>query len=592
MGSNALAGDIMQVQSDRRLYWVGRIRQWRAFSIDVETAPQDGNRIFKLGAVRSEDQRGLTLSTNAAKEDDVARKVDELAAGSRLLVGHNLRRHDLIELRRQYPALQCTLLPVLDTLELSTIAFPNNPYHRLIKGYKLISDSKNEPERDARITLDLLADELVALEEMWRIDADWVALLHFLLRCDEPLSQLFQSVRKSNAPGIQEARDIALNKFQDKCCQTALRIVTECFSDTFEEAVETHKALAYALGWIRVSGGNSVLPLWVTETMHAVAPHVERLRERDCGAPTCVYCQTQHNPEALLKSYFAKPSFRDKPAAADGTSLQRAIVQAGLQRQSLLAVLPTGGGKSICYQVPALAHYSRAGRLTVIVSPLQSLMKDQVDNLVAAGVQCAVTINGLLTPLERRAALDRIRLGDAGIVLVSPEQFRSRTFCDAIRYRQIATWVFDEAHCLSKWGHDFRTDYLYVARYIGEHFATQRAPIACFTATAKLDVVEDLCAHFQESLGISLEKFLGGHERTNLTFSVAPAPKAEKAQRILELVKEDLKPDGAAIVFCATRKNTEFFADILTKQGISCGCFHGAHARIWHCSRRLLSHPS
>lgn len=578
MSSTELAAEITQVQTDRRPYWHGRIRQWRMFSIDVETAPQDDNRIFKLGAVCSSDQCGLTLSTSVTKAADVVLKVDKFASGSRLLVGHNLRRHDLVELRRQYPTLQCIQLPVLDTLELSTIAFPNNPYHRLVKGYKLISDSKNEPERDARIALDLLVDELVALEEMWKIDADWVALLHFLLRYDDPLREILEAVRDSNVPVIQDAQDIAIRKFHRRCCKTALRLLTERFPDTLNEAAEAQKALAYALGWIRVSGGNSVLPLWVTETMPTVAAQVEQLRERDCSDPSCTYCQTQHNPEALLKSYFAKPSFRDKPTAADGTSLQRAIVQAGLERQSLLAVLPTGGGKSICYQLPALVHYSRAGKLTIIVSPLQSLMKDQVDNLVAAGVQCAVTINGLLTPLERRAALDKIRLGDAGIVLVSPEQFRSRTFCEAIRYRQIATWVFDEAHCLSKWGHDFRTDYLYVARYIGEHFAAQRAPIACFTATAKLDVVEDLCAHFQESLGITLERFLGGHERTNLTFSVTPAPKAEKAQRILELVREDLKPDGAAIVFCATRKNAEFLSDILVKQGISCGCFHGGLA--------------
>lgn len=188
--------------------------------------------------------------------------------------------------------------------------------------------------------------------------------------------------------------------------------------------------------------------------------------------------------------------------------MQRAIAVAGLERKSLLAVLPTGGGKSICYQLPALVHYWRAGQLTVIVSPLQSLMKDQVDNLVTAGVTCAVTINGLLTPLERRSALDKIRLGDAGIVLVSPEQFRSRTFAEAIRMREIATWVFDEAHCLSKWGHDFRTDYLYVSRFIREHFGAQRAPVACFTATAKPDVIDDLCEHFSEGLGLKLERFL------------------------------------------------------------------------------------
>lgn len=566
------------VQADSQQLWRARIREWCIISVDVETAPHEDNRIFKLGAVRSDGDRSLTLSTTKLTSANVASKVEEVAAGARLLMGHNLRRHDLVELRRQYPDLQCTSLPVLDTLELSAFAFPNNPYHRLIKGYKLVSDSRNEPERDARIALELLVDELVALDEMKRSDPEWVALLHFLVSGDNPLNELFKELRCAPSPTSQDAMRSTLYIFKEKCCLTGLMRTTEIFSASLAEAQENLWALAYALGWIRVSGGNSVLPLWVMETIPAVKQYVKRLREDDCGDPVCAYCATQHNPESLLQSYFQKPHFRDKPVAADGTSLQRTIVQAGLKRESLLAILPTGGGKSICYQLPALVHYWRSGKLTVIVSPLQSLMKDQVDNLVAAGVQCAVTINGLLTPLERRASLDKIRLGDVGIVLVSPEQFRSRTFCDAIRFRQIATWVFDEAHCLSKWGHDFRTDYLYVARYIGEHFAAQDAPIACFTATAKLDVVEDLCSHFQESLGLSLAKFLGGHERTNLTFSVVPALKAEKAQRITELLLGALKMDGAAIVFCATRKTAAFFADILTKQGISCGCFHGGLA--------------
>jgi ATP-dependent DNA helicase RecQ len=202
-------------------------------------------------------------------------------------------------------------------------------------------------------------------------------------------------------------------------------------------------------------------------------------------------------------------------------SLQEDIVGAGYQEESLLAILPTGGGKSICYQLPALSRHWRNGSLTVIVSPLQSLMKDQVDNLIRMGIYSAATLNGLLTMPERRDVLDKMRLGDAGIVLVSPEQFRNRAFVEAIRHRQIGAWVFDEAHCLSKWGNDFRPDYLYVSRFIRERYARmpdERAPVSCYTATAKREVIEDIRSHFQDSLAIELRILTAGtNDRTCIT---------------------------------------------------------------------------
>ncbi len=548
---------------------------WAVLSIDVETDPGDGQRIFQIGAVRSDDGRALGLATSRLGAAEVVRRVDALTQGARLLVGHNLRRHDLPQLRGQYPGLRLLALPAIDTLELSAIAFPSNPYHRLVKGYKLLSDCRNNPTKDARLALDLLGDEVDALRAMHAADPRWLALLHALLAPDAALDRLLRGIRQASAPGPADAQRLALARFTPLCCSTRLAQLTA--PEAADDAGQ-RQALAYALGWVRVAGGNSVLPAWVHHELPAVRGCVTALRERDCGQAGCAWCRGQHDPEALLRAHFDKPGFRAMPAAPQGGSLQRAIAVAGLARRSLLAVLPTGGGKSICYQLPALVHYARAGRLTVVVSPLQSLMKDQVDNLLAAGVDCAVTLNGLLTPLERRAALDRIRLGDAGIVLVSPEQFRSRSFCDAIRHREIAAWVFDEAHCLSKWGHDFRTDYLYVSRFIREHFAGQAAPVACFTATAKPEVIDDLGAHFRDGLGVELDRFLGGHERDNLAYAVVRAPQAQKAQHIVELLRGALADGGAAVVFCATRRTAERTAELVSAAGTPCGCYHGGLA--------------
>lgn len=549
------------------------LADWAALSIDTETDPADNKRIFKVGAARSDsDSRHLKLAVARLPAATVAAQLNAVAAGAHWLVGHNLRRHDLPLLRQQFPGLSCLDLPVIDTLEWSALAFPTNPYHRLVKGYKLLTDTRNDPLADARATLGLLAEEVDAFAAMHASDPDWLALLHFLVKHDAPLARCLSAVRGSVAPARAAAGQLAARCFDGRCCATRLRRLVD---EDLAGGDEQRFALALALGWVRVAGGNSVLPIWVHQSLPVVRTLVTQLRETDRGDAGCGYCREQHNPEHLLALNFGHTHFRALPAASDGGSLQRAIVTAGLARKSLLAVLPTGGGKSICYQLPALAHYWRAGRLTVIVSPLQSLMKDQVDNLVKAGVHCAVTINGLLTPIERRAALDKVRLGDAGIVLVSPEQFRSRSFVDAMRMREIAAWVFDEAHCLSKWGHDFRTDYLYVARFVRESFGDAPAPVACFIATAKPEVIDDLCGHFREALGIELERFLGGHERSNLSYQVIAAGKADKPQRVVEILRHELKDGGAAVIFCATRKAAETMAELVSTQGLPCGCFHG-----------------
>ncbi len=510
-------------------------------SVDVEAHPEKDNKIFAIGAVRSDSDATFNSACSPAKAVSVAAALNSFACEGRVLLGHNLKRHDIRLLREQVPQFECLQWPVLDTLELSALAFPSNPYHRLVKGYKLITDARNNPTKDARVALNVLEEAVEALLETREQAPWWLALLHFLMRDDEGMATLLSQIREETAPTREVAARIVLGHFEDRCCATHLRALAASIASSSD--AHDPWSVAFALNWIRMAGGNSILPHWVFHELPPVRQWIAALREIDCDQPDCPYCRQNHNPESLLSTLFGKPSFRPHPAAPDGSSLQRSIVSAGLARDSLLAVLPTGGGKSICYQLPALVHYRRSGRLTVVISPLQSLMRDQVENLVKAGIQCAATVNGMLTPLERRDVLDRIRLGDIGIVLVSPEQFRSRTFVDAIRMREIAAWVFDEAHCLSKWGHDFRTDYLYVARFIREQFSGQ-SPIACFTATAKPDVIEDLCVHFQESLQLQLKTFLGGHERKNLSYTVLPTAGGRKASAHRGTAARWLTPRG------------------------------------------------
>ena len=232
------------------------------------------------------------------------------------------------------------------------------------------------------------------------------------------------------------------------------------------------RAFSYVLAWLRVSGGNSVLPPWVRLQFPSTGRLIRQLarnalrRSRPARIARSISTRSRNwNAISAIAAFRAEPKNRGRRL------LQEDIVRAGYAGESLLAILPTGGGKSICYQLPALLRHRRSGSLTIIISPLQSLMKDQVDNLIKAGIYSAATLNGMLTMPERRDVLDKVRLGDVGILLVSPEQFRNRTFIEAIRHREIGAWVFDEAHCLSKWGNDFRPDYLYVSRFIRERHA-------------------------------------------------------------------------------------------------------------------------
>jgi ATP-dependent DNA helicase RecQ len=602
----------------------------RCVFLDLEV--HRNGRLAQIGAVCGPHQFEWSGGTKEARRealDDLDRFIAKVDA--RFLAGHNLLAHDWPILQQLRPGLRLLRLPVVDTLFLSPLAFPEVPYHALVKDYRLVKDSVNDPVADARLSARVFCDQWQAFaEQTARGETDLLSLLRFCLTGPMQIegrpqgngdSPKTRNPKMGQAPGVhapepvppktgqapsirdlepvpfsaQRLRTDGLVQFFDQVgarpldaagAQTVFerlaadRVCTSSMPGLIAELAESHQlaALAYVAAWLGVSGGSSVLPPWVRRVLPETVRLVHRLRSVPCSDPCCSYCCEVHDPIGQLERYFGFDRFRAQPAAEDGGSLQEAIVRCSMADQPLLAILPTGGGKSLCYQLPALVRHQRRGALTVVLSPLQALMKDQVDNFAAkTGHSSAAAINGLLTLPERGDVQERVRLGRIALLYVSPEQLRNKSTIDALKHREIGCWVFDEAHCLSKWGHDFRPDYLYAARFIRELSEQQQVPpppVQCFTATAKTDVVEEIVKHFQQELKQDLQLFEGGIERENLRFEVQPTPAPEKFARVHELLDQRLGDDGSAVVYVATRKGAERLAEYLAAQGWLAVAFH------------------
>ena len=544
--------------------------------LDLEVDPGD-KRILKIGALRPDT--GAFLHFKGPFDLAAALgELDRLAAGASFVLGHNVIRHDLNLLKAMVPGLKLLELPVVDTLALSPLAFPRNPYHHLVKDYRLLKLAVNDPLADAQRTVELFRDQRDALQHE---APEVVRAYHYLLApegANSGLNNFFMTLTKAARPGRDEAGAVLRQTLNNRVCRSRLeRLLTADLDDS-----TLRPAIAYVLAWLRVAGENSVMPPWVRFEYPSIAPLVRELRATPCKDAACNWCRENHDARRWLKRWFGYDDFRRDER---GHSLQDDIVSAGIAGRSLLGILPTGGGKSLCYQLPALMRYNQTGALTIVISPLQALMKDQVDTLLRRGITAAATLNGSLSLPERKQVLDGIRLGDVGILLVSPEQVRNKSFREAVKYREIATWVFDEAHCLSKWGHDFRPDYLYVSRFMRELHGESVPPVTCLTATAKQDVIDDIVSHFRQRLDLVLESHLGTTDRDNLSFAIVPTREEAKLPQIHRLLADqfgepaenksaDRLSEGGAIVYCATRKNTEEVADYLAQMGWPVAAYH------------------
>ena len=331
--------------------------------------------------------------------------------------------------------------------------------------------------------------------------------------------------------------------------------------------------LAYALALIDTTDERSVTPGWVLHNYPGVEYVIGVLRQRHCQEPDCEYCNHFLDIHANLKAYFGYNEFR----TYEGEPLQERAAKAAVEGRSLLAVFPTGGGKSLTFQLPALMAGRTVHGLTVVISPLQSLMKDQVDNLAERGITDAVTINGLLDPITRASAIERVQEGEASLLYIAPEMLRSKTIEKILLSRHVVRFVIDEAHCFSSWGQDFRVDYLYIGKFISEYQkkkgCKQTIPVSCFTATAKQKVIQDICDYFKQTLWLNLELYASKATRTNLQYAVVHADTdEEKYQKLRALLSEY---DCPAIVYVARTRRTHELSARLTRDGYRALPFNG-----------------
>lgn len=252
----------------------------------------------------------------------------------------------------------------------------------------------------------------------------------------------------------------------------------------------------------------------------------------------------------LLKKHFGYDSFRP---------LQELIVEHILKRQDALVLMPTGGGKSLCFQLPALMFDG----ITLVVSPLVSLMKNQVDVLVANGIS-AEFINSTLTGTALAEIIQKLIAGKVKILYLAPERITLPGFLDFLRELKVAFIAIDEAHCISEWGHDFRPDYR-TLKVLREIFPS--APLVAFTATATERVRADII----KQLSLRQPKiFLSSFDRPNLTYRVLP--KKHSFEQLVELLNNH--KHESAILYCFSRKNTEDLSSALVRRGFLSAPYH------------------
>ncbi len=524
---------------------------------DIEAAIKT-RKIKELGFIYNNQE----LKTSSIHEaSDFLTKLD-----IDYIVGHNFIDFDLQILKESSLYEKIKTFNIIDTLPLSLLLFNEKTVHSLPKNYKTEDDFKNNPVEDSKITKRLLEK---LKKRFLSLDSIIQNIFYNLLKEEVYFSSFFRFIEK----------DINFKEYDKDTLYTEIltfhkKVIIN--NDFLEELIQDKPIqLAYILAILTPHIEIKSHPPKILFTY----PDIVTIQKKLCFQID----NAIKNISNFSKEVFGFENFREFPRLNadifDNPSIsQREMVEASLKDESFITVLPTGGGKTFTFWLPAIYKSKAYKGLTVVISPLQALIEDHIKsfNSKVANYK-AVAISGFMSPLERSEAVEQVINGDADILYIAPESLRSNTIFNILKNRLIERFVIDEAHCLSTWGNDFRQDYYYICEYIKELIEKkdfqEHIPISCFTATAKPSVLKDIEEYFFNGLNIKLAKYLAIPERKNLKYKSIPSKSKDKYVELLRLINEH---DGSTLVYIpsSTRKCDEVAKQIALDTNKNVKSFH------------------
>ena len=486
----------------------------RCISVDLEVGVAD-SRIHQFAAVRGDTDQAYTFRKgNLAK---ALAELDTFAEGVNFLLGHNLVAFDLPHLAAAKPDMRLLKLPAVDTLRLNPLAFPRNPYHHLVKHYQdgqLKRGRLNDPELDARLTLEVFRDQHSALRALKETSPDLLLAWHWLTTVDETASGLnafFTKLRRKLRPTDVDAKAAIERCLADQACITATR-------EMMADAESQGWPLAYTLAWLSVSGGNSVMPPWVRHQFPEAGALVRRLRDTACTDPACAWCRERHDARKELTRWFGFTDFRPNPLDDDGRPLQQVDCGSSHGGQARAGNFAHGYGQILVLsdsRAVALRQNRRADGGDFALGGADGRPGDRPGG--ARDYFVRFSINGLLSMPERADALDRVRLGDVGILIVVARAIAQPRLAQGAGTTRDRCLGAGRSALPVQMGTRLPAGLsLRRAFHQGKAGEGPVPPMLCLTATAKPDVVTDIVEYFGDKLGIELRYSTGAPNRTNL----------------------------------------------------------------------------